>query len=75
MKGQLSAEMLIVLVIVLGLAIFLASTMYKSATNTGQAIENKTNNITNGGINAKGCVGAACNAPISGSVPVSRLIA
>jgi uncharacterized membrane protein len=48
MRGQLSAEMLIVLVLVLGLAIFLASTMYKSASKAGAAIDKKTDEVTSG---------------------------
>lgn len=47
MKGQLSAEMLIVLVIVLGLAILLASTMMNSAEKAGQKVDEKTGKILN----------------------------
>ena len=47
MRGQLSAEMLIVLVIVLGLAILLASTMMNSANTASKSIEGKTDNVVN----------------------------
>ena len=47
MRGQLSAEMLIVLVIVLGLAILLASTMMNSASTASKSIEGKTDNVVN----------------------------
>jgi type II secretory pathway pseudopilin PulG len=42
MKGQLSAEMLVVLVLVLGLAVLLASTMFKSANKAAEKVEEKT---------------------------------
>lgn len=44
-KGQLSAEMLVVLVIILGLAVILASTMMKSASQAAGKIEEKTSTI------------------------------
>ncbi|VVC01677.1 Uncharacterised protein [uncultured archaeon] len=47
MKGQLSAEMLIVLVIILGLAAILASVMLKSAGKAAGAVEQKTETIIN----------------------------
>ena len=62
MRGQLSAEMLIVLVLVLGLAIFLASTMYKSAEKTGAAIDRKTDNLTKGDVFSLKTEGEACAA-------------
>jgi uncharacterized protein (UPF0333 family) len=46
-KGQLSAEMLVVLVLVLGVAIFLASVMFKSAGQAGGKIEQKTEQVLN----------------------------
>ena len=47
MKGQLSAEMLIVLVIVLGLAVLLATTLMKTAKDTGGKVEQKAESISN----------------------------
>jgi len=43
MKAQLSVEMLVVLVIVLGVAILLASAMFRSANSAAEKIEKKTN--------------------------------
>ena len=43
MKGQLSAEMLIVLVIIIAIAALLASTMMKSATNASAATNRQSN--------------------------------
>ena len=45
MRGQLSAEMLIVLVVILGLAVILASVMLKSANKASEAVEQKTNAV------------------------------
>jgi Tfp pilus assembly protein PilV len=45
MKAQLSAEMLILLVILLGVAVILASTMMQSAGKASQKIEQKTDAI------------------------------
>ncbi|MCX8174680.1 MAG: hypothetical protein N3E51_00540 [Candidatus Micrarchaeota archaeon] len=61
MKGQLSAEMLILLVIVLGLAIIVASTMMQSASKASEKIEQKTQAViekAEGG--AKGSAGSPC---------------
>ena len=44
-KGQLSAEMLVVLVVILGLAVILASTMLKSANKAAASAEAKTNAV------------------------------
>jgi len=44
-KGQLSAEMLVVLVVILGLAVILASTMMKSASKAATAADQKTNAV------------------------------
>ena len=44
-RGQLSAEMLIVLVVILGLAVILASVMLKSANKAASAVEEKTNSV------------------------------
>ena len=44
-KGQLSAEMLVVLVVILGLAVILASTMMKSAGKAASAADQKTNAV------------------------------
>ncbi len=57
MRGQLSAEMLIVLVVILGLAVILAGVMLKSAANAGSAVENQTNTLIEAG---KGLPGAFC---------------
>lgn len=45
MRGQLSAEMLIVLVVVLGLAILLANAMVSSANTASKSVQQKTENI------------------------------
>ena len=45
MRGQLSAEMLIVLVVILGLAVILASVMLKSANKAAANVEQKTNTV------------------------------
>jgi type II secretory pathway pseudopilin PulG len=44
-KGQLSAEMLVVLVVILGLAVILASTMLKSANKAAASADAKTNAV------------------------------
>ena len=44
-KGQLSAEMLVVLVVILGLAVILASTLMKSASKAANAADQKTNAV------------------------------
>jgi len=51
-KGQLSAEMLVVLVVILGLAVILASTMLKSASKAASSADAKTNEVLE--ISAKG---------------------
>ena len=62
MRGQLSAEMLIVLVIVLGLAILLASTMMNSASTASKSIEGKTDNVVNYCTSDLDCAGGkTCN--------------
>ncbi len=53
MKAQLSVEMLVVLVIVLGVAILLASAMFRSANSAAEKIEKKTND-TLGASDAQG---------------------
>ncbi|VVC00896.1 Uncharacterised protein [uncultured archaeon] len=53
MKGQLSAEMLIVLVVILGLAVLLASVMMNSANKAAKNIEQKTDTV----LNASGTAG------------------
>ena len=47
MRGQLSAEMLIVLVVILGLAVILASVMLKSANKAAANVEQKTDTVIN----------------------------
>ncbi len=47
MKGQLSAEMLIILAVVLAVALLLASEMMKSAGTATGNVENKTGAIFN----------------------------
>ena len=42
MRGQLSVEMLVVLVVILGLVIIVASTMMKSANKASEKIDEKT---------------------------------
>jgi len=62
MKGQLSAEMLIVLVIVLGLAILLATTMMNSADTAKQKVDEKTANVLNYCASDFDCAGGqTCN--------------
>jgi hypothetical protein len=59
MKGQLSAEMLVVLVLVLGLAVILASVMFKSADKAAGKIEDKTNSVL--GASDKKALGEGCD--------------
>ena len=47
MKGQLSAEMLIILAVVLAVALLLASQLLKSAGTASGNVENKTEAIFN----------------------------
>ena len=44
-RGQLSAEMLVVLVVILGLAVILASTMLKSANKAAANADAKTDAV------------------------------
>lgn len=61
LKAQLSAEMLIVLVIVLGLAILLASTMLNSAKDASNAVNKKTGSIIDTCTSTRDCIdGKAC---------------
>ena len=63
-KGQLSAEMLVVLVVILGLAVILASTLMKSANKAANAADQKTNAVleaSNSGV-VKGMGGDYCAA-------------
>ena len=57
MKGQLSAEMLIILVVVLGLAVVLASVMMDAAKKGGDEIDRQTNLTISAG---KGATGTYC---------------
>jgi len=66
MRGQLSAEMLVVLVVILGLAVILASTMMKSASKAASAADEKTNAVLDAsdasamkGASGDYCVGGA----------------
>ena len=61
-RGQLSAEMLIVLVVILGLAVILASTMLKSASKAAAGADAKTDEVlkaSDSGV-AKGVGGDYC---------------
>jgi len=61
MRGQLSLEMLIVIVVVLGLAVLLASTMMKSAEKTADKITQKADAVLNTSDAAgKGASGGYC---------------
>jgi len=63
-KGQLSAEMLVVLVVILGLAVILASTMLKSANKAASSADAKTDEvlkISDSGV-TKGVSGDYCTA-------------
>jgi len=65
-KGQLSAEMLVVLVVILGLAVILASTMMKSAGKAANAADQKTNAVleaSDGGA-VKGASGDYCTSSV-----------
>ena len=44
-KGQLSVEMMVILVIILGLAVIVANTMLKSANKASEKVEQKTESI------------------------------
>ena len=63
-RGQLSAEMLVVLVVILGLAVILASTMLKSANKAAASADAKTNEVlkaSDSGV-TKGVGGDYCTA-------------
>lgn len=62
MKGQLSAEMLVVLVVILGLAVILASTLMKSASKAANAADQKTAAVLEASENGavKGASGDYC---------------
>ncbi|MFA5108054.1 MAG: hypothetical protein WC492_00805 [Candidatus Micrarchaeia archaeon] len=47
MKGQLSAEMLIIMVLVLGLAFIAYTQMAKTTKNVGDAMDTKANDLIN----------------------------
>ena len=59
MKGQLSAEMLIILSVVLAVALLLASQMMKGTTDISSAVENNTQKMI--GETSKGVVGDPCD--------------
>ena len=62
MKGQLSAEMLIVLVVILGVAVLVASVMLKSANKAAEKIGQKTDDVLNSADASamKGAAGEFC---------------
>jgi uncharacterized protein (UPF0333 family) len=69
-RGQLSVEMLLLLVVILGLAILVASTMMKSAAKASEKVEQKTDTVLGAGdTGAKGAAGDYCvsNADCSSS--------
>lgn len=47
MRGQLSAEMLIILVVILGVAVLVASVMLKSANKAADKVNAKTDAVLN----------------------------
>ena len=47
MRGQLSVELLVVLVIILGLVVLVASTMMKSANKASEKVGQKTDSVLN----------------------------
>jgi len=62
MKGQLSAEMLIVLVVILGIAVLLAGVMMKSANKASEKVSQKADTVlsaSDGGA-LKGATGEYC---------------
>jgi len=60
-KGQLSVEMLVLLVVILGLAILVASTLMKSAGKASEKVEEKTGAVLEGGeVEATGSPGDYC---------------
>lgn len=61
MKGQISAEMLILLVVVLAIVALAAMTMMGSAKKASAGVQGKTDEIVSGVDEiAKGDAGAAC---------------
>ncbi|MGV8176378.1 MAG: class III signal peptide-containing protein [Candidatus Bilamarchaeaceae archaeon] len=61
MKGQISAEMLILLVVVLAIVALAAMTMMGSAKKASEGVQGKTEEIVSGVDEvAKGDSGAAC---------------
>lgn len=60
MKGQLSLEMLVVLAVILGLIIIVASTMMKSANRASEKIEEKTGAVLNASDGRVGASGDYC---------------
>ncbi|MEM4348587.1 MAG: type II secretion system protein [Candidatus Anstonellaceae archaeon] len=61
MKAQLSAEMLIVLVVILGVAVLVASVMIRSANKAAEKVEQKAEALFNAtDTSLKGATGAYC---------------
>ena len=60
MRGQLSVEMLVVLVVILGLVIIVASTMMKSANKASEKIDEKTGAVLSASGGAVGASGDYC---------------
>ena len=63
-KGQLSVEMMVLLVIILGLAVIVANAMLKSAGKASEKVEQKTDSIlaaSDQGV-PKGADGGYCTA-------------
>jgi len=46
-KGQLSVEMMVIMVVILGLVVIVANTMIKSANKASEKVEQKTESILN----------------------------
>ena len=47
MRGQLSVEMLVVFVVILGIVVLVASVMMKSANKAADKVEQKTDTVLN----------------------------
>jgi type II secretory pathway pseudopilin PulG len=61
MRGQLSLEMLIVIVVVLGLAVLLASALFRNANKAAEKLDEKTGAILNvSDSSARGAAGDYC---------------
>ncbi|MEM4554287.1 MAG: hypothetical protein QXT25_00350 [Candidatus Anstonellaceae archaeon] len=61
MKAQLSAEMLIVLVVILGVAVLAASVLVRSANKAAEKVEQKADAVFNtSDTTFKGASGAYC---------------